>query len=226
MHTFSQKLIDLYSQNRNPETAVWAKKYMRDQYEFFGISSPERKVLMKVFFAENLLPDYNELQEIIEDLWNASERELQYFAMTLPEKYKRRWGMEFVELIEFMVTNKSWWDTVDFIASHLAGSYFKKFPNMIEPKTTEWMQSGNIWLQRVCIIFQLKYKKQINENLLYSFCEEMKDSKEFFIQKAIGWALREYSKTNPESVLAFVNETDLKPLSQREATRIIYKKIK
>lgn len=221
MHLISEKIIELFKQNANPVIAAGAKKYLRNQFEFFGISSPKRNELMKTFFAQNPLPDYLALQEIVRELWNCKERELHYFAMVLPEKLKRKWESDFSELIEFMVTNNSWWDTVDFIASHLAGSFFKKFPKEIEKQTTIWMESGNIWLQRTCILFQLKYRKDLNENLLYSFCDELKDSDEFFIRKAIGWALREYSKTNPESVLAFVNETKLKPLSEKEATRII-----
>jgi 3-methyladenine DNA glycosylase AlkD len=226
MNSYSNKLIQLFSENSDPETAFWAKKYMRNQYDFFGITSPRRNELSKHFFVENGLTAYSDLPEIISDLWNADQRELQYFAMVLPEKYKKKWGPEIIELIEFMVTNKSWWDTVDWIASHLAGSYFKMFPDQILTKTDDWMASGNMWLQRTCILFQLKYKNATDTDLLFRFSEELRESKEFFIQKAIGWALRELSKTNPESVLSFVNEVELKPLSVREGTRIIYKKLK
>jgi 3-methyladenine DNA glycosylase AlkD len=224
MHSYSHKLISLFSANADPQTAFWAKKYMRNQYEFFGITSPRRGELSKEYISENGLPDYADLPEIIQDLWTADQRELQYFAMVLPEKFKRKWGIEIIELFENMIVNKSWWDTVDWIASHLVGSYFKKFPDQIIPKTDEWMASGNMWLQRTCILFQLKYKKETDTDLLFRFSEELRESKEFFIQKAIGWALRELSKTNPEAVLAFVNEVELKPLSVREGTRIIYKK--
>lgn len=226
MHPYSQKLIDLFSNNSDTDVAFWAAKYMRNQYKFFGIKSPVRSELINRFFKENGLADFSELTEIIHSLWTAEQRELQYFAMVFPEKYKKKWGVEIIELFEYMIMNKSWWDTVDFIASHLVGSYFKKFPDQIILKTDEWMASGNIWLQRTCVIFQLKYKKAIDTDLLFSFCEELKDSNEFFIRKAIGWALRELSKTNPDAVLAFVNEVQLKPLSEKEATRIIYKKMK
>lgn len=224
MHKYSQKIIELYSKNADAETAFWAKKYMRNQYEFFGITSPRRNELSKKFISDNGLPEFADLTEIIQDLWNAEQRELQYFSMVLPEKFKRKWGIEIIELFEYMIANKSWWDTVDWIASHLVGAYLKKFPDQVLPKTDEWMDSGNIWLQRTCILFQLKYKKETNVDLLFKFSEELRESKEFFIQKAIGWALRELSKTNPEAVLAFVNEVELKPLSVREATRIILKK--
>ena len=158
---------------------------------------------------------------IIQELWDQPEREFQYFAMDLIAKYKRSVNKDWIGFYENLIISKSWWDTVDFIAATLVGHYFKLFPDMIESVTKRWMRSENIWLQRTCLIFQLKYKDDVNTELLSSFIKELSVSKEFFIAKAIGWSLREYSKRNPSWVLDFVQNTDLQPLSRREAMRLI-----
>ena len=126
-----------------------------------------------------------------------------------------------IELFELMITNKSWWDTVDLIATNLVGAYFKLFPEQIIPVTKKWMNSDNMWLQRTCLIFQLKYKEEIDTDLLTDYILQLKDTKEFFINKAIGWILREYTRKNPEWVIDFVNKYELSNLSKREALKLI-----
>jgi len=126
-----------------------------------------------------------------------------------------------IELFELMITNKSWWDTVDLITTNLVGNYFKLFPEQIIPITKIWIESDNIWLQRTCLIFQLKYKEEIDTDLLTDYILQLKDTKEFFINKAIGWILREYTRTNPEWVIDFVNKYELSNLSKREALKLI-----
>src|SRR5699024_9475553 len=101
-----------------------------------------------------------------------------------------------ITLIEHIITTKSWWDTVDAIATHLVGELFAKYPHLITEKGDNWLRLENIWLQRSMILFQLKYKEKTNEDLLYSIIKQLKHIDEFFIQKAIGWSLREHSKTN------------------------------
>jgi 3-methyladenine DNA glycosylase AlkD len=120
-----------------------------------------------------------------------------------------------------MITQKSWWDTVDFIAATMVGNYFKKYPEMIKPVTDKWMVSQNMWLQRSCLLFQLKYKAEVNTDLLASFILSLSVSREFFITKAIGWSLRQYSKFDPQWVINFVSKNSLQPLSKREALRLI-----
>ncbi len=116
---------------------------------------------------------------------------------------------------------KSWWDTVDGIASNAVGKIAAQFPKVISETIEGWAYGDHLWLQRASIIFQLKYKTATNEELLYRYMIQHADSKEFFIQKAIGWALREYSKTNPQSVRAFIDEHSLPKLSVREGSKYI-----
>jgi 3-methyladenine DNA glycosylase AlkD len=103
------------------------------------------------------------------------------------------------------------------------GVFFQKYPEFISPCTNKWIRSKNFWLQRTTILFQLNYKEKTDETLLFDTIKKFTGSTEFFIQKAIGWALREYFKTFPEKVIRFVNETPMAPLSKREALKIIKK---
>ena len=121
---------------------------------------------------------------------------------------------------EFMIINKSWWDTVDMIASHLVGTHFKRFPGLIPAYTEKWMASGNFWLQRTALLFQLKYKKETDVELMSDLIKRLAGEKEFFIRKAIGWVLREYSKTDPEIVINFVENQQLSNLSRTEALKV------
>jgi 3-methyladenine DNA glycosylase AlkD len=223
MHLIVQELKAAFNANRNAEQAAWMKGYLRDQYDFYGVKAPERKALAKQVIAKTGIPEYKELPEVIHELWEAPERELQYVAMELCDKYKRQYEQGFEELLEFMITNKSWWDTVDYIAATLTGNYLKKYPNRILPIFKDWSFSDDFWLVRTTIIFQLKYKEKVNIGLLEDVIKRHAHSNEFFIQKAIGWMLRQYSRTNPDWVLELVAKQELKPLSRREAIRLINK---
>ena len=123
-----------------------------------------------------------------------------------------------------MIINKSWWDTIDFLSPKIVGEYFKLYPETIENQIEKWLHSNNIWLQRSCLIFQLKYKETLNTQLLAHIIQFLLGSKEFFINKAIGWILREYSKTNPQWVIKFVYTNNLNTLSKREAFKFINRK--
>ena len=170
---------------------------------------------------KGVLPDRTAIEEIIREIWILPQREYQYFAMELLEKYVKRSDETIVPLLEYMILTKSWWDTVDKIASHLVGGFFRQHKECIESYTEKWMYYGTMWLQRTALLFQLRYKKETDTDLLYSYIQALASSQEFFIQKAIGWALREYSKSDPEAVYNFVNKVTLAPLSRREALRLI-----
>ncbi len=217
---FTQKTVKAFKAFENPYEAERMKAYMRGQFDFYGIKSPERKEITKQIFAEGL-PKTDEYIEVTKELWNQPQRELQYLAMEMVAKSKKHWDLSLEELVEFMVLNKSWWDTIDFIATNIVGEYLKKNPHRIEPLFKKWSYSDNLWLVRITIIYQLKYKDKVNTELLSDVIIRHSHSNEFFIQKAIGWALRQYSKFNSQWVLDFVNEHQLKPLSKREAVRLI-----
>ena len=210
-----------FRKNANPELALQQEAYMRNQFKTYGIKTDDRRVIQKPFLVKQYLPPKQELETIVKTLWEKPQREFQYFAQELTFKYIKKIEKEDIALFEFIVAHKSWWDTVDFIAVKLMGTYFKTFPETRQSYVDKWLKSGNIWLRRSALLFQLKYKETIDDKLLAYTINNLLGSKEFFINKAIGWVLREYSRTNPDWVLDFVEKTDLSNLSKKEAIRLI-----
>ena len=221
MNDYVHKVVSDFRKQAYPDIALYMKAYMKNKFEFLGIKSPDRRTISKSALSKDFLPAVEQIWPSIYTFWDLPEREFQYFAMELIAKYKKSVNKDWIKNYENLIISKSWWDTVDFIAATLVGHYFKVFPDMIKTVTGAWMQSGSIWLQRTCLIFQLKYKDEVDTELLTSFIKELCVSKEFFIAKAIGWSLREYSKRNPSWVLDFVQKNTLQPLSKREALKRI-----
>ncbi len=224
MKDFIPQLSEKFEANANPDNARQMKAYMRNRYDFFGIKAPDQRRIRSEFFKTYGLPSQEDLPEHVRELWAQPEREFQHFGMVLCEKYIKKVQPDFVETLEFMITNKSWWDTVDFIASHLVGDLFKRFPEMIPQYSTKWLDSGNLWLQRSALLFQLRYKNETDTKLLFRLIEKLADHQDFFIRKAIGWALRQHSKTDPDLVMDFLRDHQLSPLSKKEALKVILRK--
>jgi 3-methyladenine DNA glycosylase AlkD len=218
---FLRKVEDLCEKARDKNTAAGQKAYMRDQFPFFGIKTPARRAIQRQLFQKELLPPRGDLTLLVRALWEKEERESQYIAQELAKKLSRSPQPDDHALYKYMITHKSWWDTVDFIAIQLVGPYFKAFPEKRDEVTEGWMNSGNIWLQRSVLLFQLKYKKELDTAFLARTIVRLLGSREFFINKAIGWVLREYSKTNGDWVGRFAQATPLEPLSKREALRLL-----
>lgn len=221
LHAYIIPLQKEYERRRDAEQAEDMSRYMKNLFPFIGIDAPNRKEIFKKHIAQNGLPDYKELFPIIKSCYAQPEREYHYFAIDLSGKFAKKSGEDFVPAIEFMIAENSWWDSVDSVASNCTRDFFKKNVSLQIPVTRKWMDSGNMWLQRASILFQLNYKTETNEKLLYKYMLELKNSNEFFIQKAIGWALREYSKSNPKSVKKFLAENKLANLSVREASKYL-----
>ncbi|MGI9550573.1 MAG: DNA alkylation repair protein [Aurantibacter sp.] len=205
----------------DPKIAAAQKAYLRDQFLFYGIKTPVRRAMQKPFLAKEYLPPKENLENLVRSLWNRPQREYHYFAQELVQQYKKQFEEKDISLFEFMITTNSWWDTVDFIAPKLISEYFKKFPGQRDPYVKRWLASNNVWSQRSCIIFQLLSKEKMDREFLAYVINSLLGSKEFFINKAIGWALRDYSRTDPEWVIDFVDRTPLEPLSKREALKLV-----
>lgn len=219
MHPYVASLKTLFEQNENPAQAAPMKKYMRDQFEYLGIKTPQNVALQKEFYAEHGFPQPAELDQILRELWALPQREFQYVAGGLLGKFAEQLPAEFIETIEYLITTKSWWDTVDGLAGGIVGTHFKRFPAVKKKYLARWRKSGNFWLRRTCILFQLNYKKDTDFALLCEIICENLDSGEFFINKAIGWSLRQYARVDPNAVKKFVKSTPLQPLSRREAMK-------
>ena len=222
MHPYTLALKTLFEKNADPAKAGPMKKYMRDQFEYLGIKSPLGAALLRGHIKENGLPPLDKLDTILRELWSLPEREFQYAAMNLMEKFEKKVDADFITTIEYLITTKSWWDTVDLLAGHAVGSLFQRFPKVKEKYLKKWRKSDNFWLRRTTLLFQLGYKTETDFDLLCELVKENLGADEFFINKAIGWALRQYAHTNPAPVKKFVKATkELHPLSRREALKNI-----
>jgi 3-methyladenine DNA glycosylase AlkD len=216
-------LAKSFEKHSDPAIAAGAKAYMRNISEFYGLPSPLRRTLVKEFLVNSGYPPYSQMEEIMRHAWGKPQREWQYTAMEIIEKSVKSAEAGLIELAEWMITNKSWWDTVDYIAPNIAGMIFKKYPEMKIETIEKWMSSGNLWLQRSCLLHQLRYNKTTDEALLFNLCERLAGHPDFFIRKAIGWSLRQYSKSFPDAVIDFVNSHELSNLSHKEALKVIYR---
>ncbi|MFY7730539.1 MAG: DNA alkylation repair protein [Flavobacterium sp.] len=220
--SFSTQLISSFTANANVENAKPMVAYMKDNFEFLGIKARDRKELFKQALQLNKTEVKEDFRSIAKALYDMPEREYQYCAVDMLVKH---WPKHFVqqdiELIEYFIVTKSWWDSVDPLAKYILGGYLKQFPDETDQVVQRFAKSENMWMNRSAILFQLGYKKETDAALLFSLCDNFSYSKEFFIQKAIGWALREYAKTNAGTVREFVNTANLKPLSVREALKNI-----
>ena len=212
-------LISTFEAHRNPTYAAKMKAYMKGRYDFYGINQPLRKTLAKPFLKQLLdNPDIRP-SDVIHALWEQPHRELLYVCLEYVALAHKRWTPDILEDFEYMLTHHAWWDTVDLIASNLVGTYFKKWYDADYQRIGIWNNSDNLWLNRTAIIFQLKYKDKTNLEILFATIDTHRQSKAFFHQKAIGWALRELAKTKPQLVLDYVQHTELMPLSKREALK-------
>jgi 3-methyladenine DNA glycosylase AlkD len=222
--TFIEDLEKELVEKSDRELAIPMENYMKNNFSFFGIKNQPRKAILKTLWGKYKDEIKLDFRNIALALFDKTEREFHYCAMEIIFKeINKKFVKEDIQLIEKLITKNSWWDSVDFLAKYLLGNYLLQFPEKTLPIIERFSNSTNMWLNRSAIIFQLDYKVKTNFDLLKAECEKHKNSKEFFIQKAIGWALRDYSRFNPNGVQDYVNSTQLKPLSQREALRLILK---
>jgi len=207
--------------NANPEKAAQMRAYMRDNFEYLGIPAPKRREICKPYFKSAKKEggvDWN----FIDRCWKEPYREYQYVAVDYLTQMSKPLTAADVPKIKKLLLKKSWWDTVDGL-DVIIGGIAARFPE-VKLTLLEWSADKNIWLRRTAIDHQLLQKDKTDTNLFEKILANNIGQTEFFINKAIGWSLREYSKTNPEWVRAFVNKhkEKLAPLSIREASKYIY----
>jgi len=221
MKDYVEELAIWFRGHANPAIAAPMEAYMRNKFPFLGIKTPERNRLTKEFWAKRGIPTGDDLLEVVQLLWELPEREFQNVAMAFLGKHGKRANKEDIDTFEQLVVTKSWWDTVDYLASHTMGDQLAKYPELIPDYPERWIGSDDFWLRRTALLYQLRYKERTDVGRLFEYIERCKDENEFFIRKAIGWALREYSKTDGDAVRRFVEKTPLAPLSVREALKHI-----
>lgn len=195
--------------------------YMKGRFSFLGVMNTERKAVQKNHFPLWKKDKNMDPIQVAMELWNQPQREFQYAAMDWM-RATSLWKIPgSIRYFEKWVLDRSWWDSVDAIAVTCIGGYFLKFPDERDIWIEKWNASPDFWLNRCCLLFQLKYKNRIDSDLLFALIDTHKGQKEFFIRKAIGWALRELSKTQPRLVRDYLDRTELSGLSIREASKYL-----
>lgn len=224
----SQALLKELESHANPKNQVDMEAYQRHQFSFLGIKSPDRRLIVKPYLqaakkegqrrAKLGLKDIIDWPAILE-LWNYPSREAQYVAADYLKMMDKYLTYEDLDKLEDLICHKSWWDSVDALVKRVGSLTLKD--SRVKKRILAWAQSDNIWLVRTAIIHQLALKEQTDLVLLSQVIDQNMASQEFFIDKAIGWALREHAKTDPIWVVDFVNQRkdDLSKLSQREALK-------
>lgn len=215
-----EELIKTLYAHGNPQLAEGMAAYMKNQFSFLGIPKPVRAKLQKGFIKEAKKQGRIEWQDVYA-LWDLPEREFQYVALDYLVELREYLQPFDIHHLQTLILLKSWWDTVDKLATIPVGTLCLKHPEEVKNSVTAWADSDNMWLVRTAILYQLKYKNETDTGTLAAIIEKNIGSKEFFINKAIGWILREYSKTDKEWVREFLNTHSLASLSVREASKYL-----
>lgn len=212
-----QSLRNILQAQSQASNALAMQAYMKDRFAFLGIKAADRRmlakpILLKIKKEESLNWDF------VFDCFEQEEREFQYIACDYLRSSHRKLKAKDIDSLESLLLSKSWWDTVDQLATEV-GYLVLKYD--LKALMMRWATHDNFWIRRTAIIHQLKFKTQTDTELLAYCIDQNLGSKEFFINKGIGWALRAYGDINPVWVVAFADAHDLAPLSKREALRKI-----
>jgi 3-methyladenine DNA glycosylase AlkD len=218
--TMLGRLVTTYAAAADPANAGPMRAYMRDQFPFLGIRSPQQRLLAREVLAGLGRPDEADLRDIALGCWELPEREYQYFAADLLRRHARGCSADFLDTVRHLIVTRSWWDTVDVLAAHVVGPLVARHPSLVSTMD-DWSVGSELWLARTAILHQLRYREMTDATRLLRYCTAQAGHPDFFIRKAIGWALREYAKTAPDTVRAYVraHESRLSALSVREALR-------
>lgn len=208
---------------RDPAKAAGMRAYMKSEMPYHGVPAPALRSVCRKIFATIEFDSPEAWRAAVLALFRGAKyREERYAAIALAERGAKRFEtLDALPMYEEMITTGAWWDVVDVIASHRLGSLLRKYPAPMGRTMRRWAKSPNVWKRRSAILCQLGFKKDTDLALLHDCIEPSLGSREFFLRKAIGWALRQYAWTNPREVRRYVREHagELSPLSRREALK-------
>jgi 3-methyladenine DNA glycosylase AlkD len=194
--------------------------YMRELFPFLGIPTPQRRALARAALAGLPRPGEQDLLEVARRLWQISEREYQYVGCDLLARGAGRLTPAALPEIERLITTKSWWDTVDALATRVVGRLVLANPSL-RHDMDRWLGSESLWLVRAALLHQERWGERTDPDWLFAACARHAEARDVFVRKAIGWALRSYAPVDPMAVRAFVEGQGerLSGLSRREALR-------
>ncbi len=209
----------------NPDDAAAMAAYMKTEMPFYGVKKPQRIKIVRSVKNRFEISDIDTYTRVIEALWVLPNREEKYIAIQIAQCYPKLVTLESMELYERLVREGAWWDLVDDVAIRLVGKVLLDERIQVRAVTDCWIGDEDRWIRRAAIISQIKHKESTDHCRLFSYCKRCSHETDFFIRKGIGWALREYSKSDPDRVLEFMirNRDRLSALSYREGGRLLRK---
>ncbi|GAA2648373.1 DNA alkylation repair protein [Streptomyces spororaveus] len=218
--TLLERLTAAYGAAADPERAQAMAAYMKDVAPFLGIPTPQRREPSRTVTKDTPEPSEADCAALALRCWLLPEREYQYFAVDYLRRHVGRCSSGLLPVVRHLIVTVPWWDTVDLLAAHTVGPLVAADPGLTAV-TDEWIEDENLWLARTALLHQLRHKSATDAGRLFGYCRRRAGDPDFFIRKAIGWALREYAKTDPDAVRAFVEAErgSLAPLSAREALK-------
>jgi 3-methyladenine DNA glycosylase AlkD len=218
--TALSRLTEAFADAADPDAAVAMRAYMRDQFEFVGIQKAERTAIARAAFAGLGTPSADDLLAFATAAWARPERDHQYVAAKLLRRHVKRLDATAIDDLRTLIITKSWWDTVDELARNVVGPLVRANPELVAVMD-RWIDDDDIWLARTAILHQGTFKDATDVDRLFRYCLRRAGDTEFFLRKAIGWALRDYSKVDEAAVRAFVaaHDAELSGLTKREALR-------
>lgn len=195
--------------------------YMKTEMPFHGVPTPERRLILREARRRFPIHAQEHYRTAIIALWELPHREEKYLAVDLAIAERRWITFENLDLYRRLIVEGAWWDFVDVISARLIGQVLLDDPERLWPLLDAWIDDQDLWIRRAALLAQLKHKYRTDTGRLFDYCLRRADEKEFFIRKAIGWALREYAKTDPAAVSRFLLEhrEELSGLSFREAAK-------
>ncbi|MBE8470868.1 DNA alkylation repair protein [Streptomyces justiciae] len=220
--TVLERLTATYGAAADPARAEPMRAYMKDVAPFLGLTTPVRRALSRTVVEGMPRPDEADCTAVALRCWRLPEREYQYFAVDYLRRHARVLSSGFLPVARHLVSTVPWWDTVDLLAAHVVGALVAADP-ALKADMDAWIVDDDLWIARTALLHQLRYKERTDTERLFTYCLHQSGRPDFFIRKAIGWALREYAKTDPEAVRGFLarEKGRFAPLSVREALKNI-----
>ncbi|MET7654413.1 MULTISPECIES: DNA alkylation repair protein [unclassified Streptomyces] len=215
-----ERLTTAYGAAADPGRAAAMRAYMKDVAPFLGLPAPARRALSRTVLAGTPRPDEADCTAIALRCWNLPQREYHYFAVDYLRRYAPRLSSGFLPVARRLVTTTSWWDTVDLLAAHVVGTLVAADPGL-GADMDAWIVDEDLWVARAALLHQLRHKERTDTDRLFAHCLRQSGHPDFFIRKAIGWTLREYARTDPAAVRAFIarERGRFAPLTVREALK-------
>ncbi|MEU4874259.1 DNA alkylation repair protein [Streptomyces sp. NPDC021608] len=220
--TVLARLTAAYAGAADPGRAAAMRAYMKDVAPFLGLPTPERRALSRAVLVGTPRPDEADCTAVALRCWALPHREYHYFAVDYLRRHAGRLSSAFLPVARRLITTTSWWDTVDLLAAHVVGALVAA-DRRLTADMDEWIADADQWVARAALLHQLRYRERTDAERLFAYCLRQSGHPDFFVRKAVGWCLREYAKTDPEAVRAFLaREGDrFAPLTVREALKNI-----